>query len=163
MKRVLLAGLLVLLAVPAFAQTPATPAGTSTPAATASPDASEDREAQSPAVGGFAYEKAVTFDGGAQIGKEADGASLLTFVKRVKLTVNPVAIVAGGGTTLIRGAATGAVAGDFAACSLPIASASGVVIKSVATGTDTIDVELVGLHNGFLDAGAIDIQCLVVR
>lgn len=163
MRKFLLAVLVLLHPALALAQTPATPAGTSTPAATASPDSALDRRNQVPQVGGEVYEKAVTFEAGAQIGKTADGASDLTFVKRVKATVNPVAVGGPGASTTVRVAATGAVAGDFVKCTLPLASASGVVVKSEATGTDFVDIELVGIHDVFVDVGAVAIQCLVVR
>lgn len=163
MRFVLLVVVAVLMASTAHAQTPATPAGTSTPAATASADGSQRRDEMSPAVGGFAYEKPVTAEGGFQIGKTADGATLFTFAKRVKCTVNPIAVSGPGATTRIRCAATGAATGDYVSCTLPLGSASGVVLKSAATGTDYVEMSLVGIHDVFVDVGAVDIECLVLR
>ena len=163
MKRFLLALAFLFVAADAFAQTPATPASALTPAATASPDSGQRRDAQQSAVGGFAYQQPVTFEGGAQFGKTSDGASQVTFLARAKCTVNPAALGGPGASSVISCAATGAVAGDYAACSLPKGSASGVVIKSVEATTDAVEIEIVGIHDVFVDVGAVAIQCLVVR
>ena len=146
------------------AQTPATPAGTSTPAAVASPNSQERRSEALPAAPGKrVYTDAQTLEGGLQVGTTAAGASKITFISRVKCTVDPVAVAGPGASTIVGCAATGAAAGDFASCSLPLASASSVVIKSVAATTNRIDIELVGIHDVFGDAGSVIIQCLVVR
>jgi hypothetical protein len=167
-KRLLgVVALAALLPATAFAlnDTPApTPAGTSTPAATASPDTASDRSKSVAGVPAAQYFIGTqTFEGGIEVGSTALGATKLDFIKRVKCTVDPVAMTLPTQTTTVRCAATGTVATDYANCALPIASAAGAVIKSVSAATDAIDIELVAISERFPDVGEVAIQCLVVR
>ena len=162
---VAMASLVPTLSFAVDSATPPTPAGLFTPAAVASPNAQERRSDALPAAPGKrVFLDAQTFDGGAQVGTTAAGASKLTFMKRIKCTVDPPSLTVPGMIANVSCAATGAAAGDFAACSLPLASSSGVVIKSVAAATDVVSISLVGISDAaFPDVGSVDIQCLVVR
>lgn len=157
-KLIFLAGLAVVLtATAAQAQTPAP-----TVAATASPDGSQRRDAQAPAVGGFVFSQPNIHEGGAQIGTTANGASLLTFVKRGSCVVNPNQLGAAD-VQDITCAATGAVAGDavFAAIAT-VSDVKAATIVRAAAGTDSVTFKLMGM-TAAQDMGAVTINFLVVR
>ena len=162
---VAMASLVPAVAYAVDSATPPTPGGGFTPAAAASPDPGYRRsDALEGMPGQRVYKDAQTFEGGTQVGTTASGASAIMFIKRVKCTVDPPSLTVPGMSAAVTCTATGAAAGDFAACSLPLGSASGVVIKSVEAGTNLITVELVGISDAaFPDVGAVAIQCLVVR
>jgi hypothetical protein len=169
-RRWIMALVAMTLLVPAWSHavdssTPPTPASAFTPLASPAPDGQERRSDAIPAAPGKrVFVDTQTFEGGAQIGTTASGASKLNFVSRVTCTLNPSSLTVPGMTQYQTCVATGALAGDFATCSLPAASASGVVIKSVATGTNLVGIEFVGISDAaFPDVGAIAIPCLVVR
>ncbi len=122
MTRALILTLTILLAsTSAWAANLATgtPISAFTPAATPSPDTAQVRSVQNPVPGGDVVQKPNVYEGGLQIGTEAAGASLLTFLKRGTCVVDPPAFAAVATPTVgivhavkITCAATGAAVGD---------------------------------------------------
>ena len=112
--------------------TPTATVAAFTPAATASPQPAQRAQEQLPIEGKRRFVGAITAEQGLQVGREGDGATKLTFAKRVKCTVDlgtisapvrptpeptPVSITSFGvvpTVTKVTCPATGAAVGDFA-------------------------------------------------
>jgi hypothetical protein len=164
LRRLLLTGIALALAAPAFAQ-PATPLGTFTPAGSPSAGPGYGREKQRPSNGGDALQAPMTMEGGLQIGKTTAGGSLLTFAKAFSCAIDPASLGATpGAITTIRCAQTGLRAGDFVLCRLPVATTggTGVVLRGFTPGTDYVDIELVSVSASFTDLPATTVACLAV-
>lgn len=169
MRFVVLLVAALLLARPAQAADLATPTATAaaaTPAATASPDASQRRDEQMSAVGGQSFEKPDIFEGGLQIGKTADGASLFTFAKRGTCTFNPPSL-ATDAFTVVSCTATGAAVGDFVIGQIRpwnVTDYTQIVIAgSRVTATDTVQFTLQNTGADTVDAGDLSIGYVVLR
>lgn len=187
MKRLLVGVALLALATPAGAADLATPTATAalaTPAATASPDASQRVDTQSKRIGGERVERADTFEGGLQIGTTAAGASLLTFAKRGKCTLNLPSIAAvptpaptpatsfGMVPTVVKVSctATGVATGDLVLHAGLDTMDTGTtnyealrLARCKATATDTLSCWLQYTGPSALDPGALTLEYLVVR
>jgi hypothetical protein len=177
MKRLLLAVLVLLLAAPVHAANLATPTATAaaaTPAATASPDGAQARAQQAVQAGGLVFEKPNTFEGGAQIGKTADGATLVTFMARYKCTFDlpaftavPTPVVGPPRMQKLNCAATGAVVGDGVFASLQRWGEGEYVGMTLDTATviaaDLIELQFTHGSLAGLDPGPLTVELLVVR
>lgn len=158
MKQILVALALVLLALPAYAQTP-----TPVTAATASADEGQVRNRQRPSNGGDALQNPMTFEGGAQIGTTAAGASLYTFSKRGTCLVDPSASLGDGAETIVSCAATGAAAGDLVLGAIATTSdVSDVYIKRATAFTDSVQFSI-GSYTAAQNPGDLEIRFLVLR
>jgi hypothetical protein len=181
MKRLLVALALVALATPAGAANLATPTATAaaaTPAATPTADESARTDQQTKALGGERLERAVTFEGGLQVGSTANSASKLTFIQRGECLVDVAALTAASGTTGVPGvskvtcAAPGVAAADTVLVEglHPYDTGTSVyealsVSRCQALATDELTCWLHygGLATPGLDPGPMTIRYVVVR
>jgi hypothetical protein len=187
MKRFLVLVALVGLVTPAYAADLATPTATAalaTPAATASPDGSQRTDTQSKRLGGDRVERADTFEAGLQIGTTAAGASLLTFAKRGKCTLNLPSIAAvptpaptpatsfGFVPALVKVscAATGVAVGDLVLhAGLDVMDTGTTNYEALrlsrckVSAADTLSCWLHYTGPSALDPGALTLEYLVVR
>jgi hypothetical protein len=160
MKRLLLLLAVAVLTLPALAsaQTP-TPVTVASP----SPDGSQSRNALAPNRGGFAFEQPDIFEGGLQIGKTSDSASLLTFVARGTCYVDPSASLGDAAETIVSCVATGAAVGDMGLASIESTEdVTDVYIKRIRVNANSIQFTF-GSYTAAQNPGTLTVNFLVIR
>ena len=169
LKRLLVAVAMVAASAPSYAADLATPTATAvaaTPAATASPDNQQRRDSQVSNVGGFAFEGPNINEGGLQIGKTSDGASLFTFAARGTCTFNQPSM-ATDTFSVVGCTVTGAAVGDFVVAQLQPWNVTDytqiIVAGSRVTATNTIQVTLQNTGADTVDPGNLTLNYLVIR
>lgn len=168
---------LALVTVPAWAAdlATATPREAAfTPAPSPSPDAGTRDEALAPDARAKNWTGKHQFQRGLQVGDEDDGASLLTFIKRQKCTVNlpafgpvPTPIVAPGTLKGSECTVTGAAVGDSAFCTLQnnaTGEYAGLTLNTCfVSAADTVRLDFHHASLAGLDPGPLVVHVLVVR
>ena len=155
----LAAALALLLAGNAQAQTP-TPVTAATPGTV---DPSVVRNDLAGQTGGLYFQGPMSFEGGAQIGTSAAGASLLQFVARGSCVVDPSASLGDGAETIVSCAQTGVAAGDFVVGAIETTSdVTDVYIKRARAESGSVHFSI-GSYTAAQNPGNLTLRYLVVR